>query len=187
MRFSESFAKQNGYSIDRLIASANMFDILPSSAAPATVQLSKELEDAKELARSTFRSLPQSIERSSILNALGRMGQSSLKHKIRYRAQPIVDVIGARLPELTKVIDEAVDCRNHYVHGSAGSFDYNANFGTVCFFIDALEFVFAASDLIEAGWEVETWSQIPTSMSHPFAKFRVTYVERLRELKRLLG
>ncbi len=186
LRFSNSFAEQNDYSLDRLIRSANMFGILPSSAVPSDVQLSKELEAAKEVSRNTFVPLPSSPERDSVLSALGRMGKSSLKQKIRHRGQQIVNAVGERFPELLTVTDEAVNCRNYYVHGGEPRFDYSGNFNTVMFFIDTLEFVFAASDLIEAGWDVKTWSNIPTTMSHPFARFRVNYATHLQEMKALL-
>jgi hypothetical protein len=54
------------------------------------------------------------------------------------------------------------------------------------FFVDALEFVFAASDLIEAGWDANAWSIVPTTMTHPFSRFRVGYIARLQQLKNLL-
>lgn len=76
-RFSKCFAKQNSYDVDRLIGAANMFDILPSSAVPSDVPLSKELEEAKEASRRAFRSLPPSPERTSVLGALGRVGKGT--------------------------------------------------------------------------------------------------------------
>jgi hypothetical protein len=48
LRFSNSFAEQQRYGIERLIGSANMFDILPSSAVPSAVPLTEELKAAKE-------------------------------------------------------------------------------------------------------------------------------------------
>jgi hypothetical protein len=64
------------------------------------------------------------IARLSILSDLARVKKSKLKHKIRHRAQFVSSALGARFDELTLVTDEAVDCRNHYVHGSEPSFDY---------------------------------------------------------------
>lgn len=131
--------------------------------------LSAELDSAREQARTMFRTLPPSDERNSVLGALGRLGKNSLKQKIRHRAQILIDVVGERFPELCTVTDEAVNCRNHYVHGSEPRLDYSENFGIVSFFTDTLEFVFAASDLVEAGWDLKAWSQQDTTMSHPFA------------------
>lgn len=131
--------------------------------------------------------MPKSPERESVLNALGRIGKSSLKQKIRHRAQWLIDALGAaRFPELLLVTDEAVNSRNYYVHGGEPRFDYSGNCDTLDFFIDTLEFVFATSDLIEAGWDIKAWSEMPTSMSHPFARYRVNYAGQLQKLKALL-
>ena len=165
-----------------------MFDILPKSAVPEPAPLSQELKDAKDKSRSTFLALPRSYERDSFLNALGRIGETRLKQKIRHRIGTIVAATGdGQFPELAVVTDAAVVCRNHYVHGSDAQFDYNRNFNTVTFFTDTLEFVFAVSDLADAGWDLKTWSSAPTGMSHPFAAFRINYTLRLAELKALLG
>jgi hypothetical protein len=184
-RFFASFRQQR-FDVARLVGAANMFDILPASAVPQTVELSSELAAAAKLARETFAKLPESAERASILSALGRLGTPALKHKIRHRVKVISDVVGERFPELTKVTDEAVNCRNHYVHGSAPSFDYDENFDCVTFFTRTLEFVFAASDLVEAGWNIKEWLAGWTAMRHPFDEFRIDYKDRLQRLKALL-
>lgn len=185
-RFYHCFAGQNYYDTDRLIAAANMFDILPGTAVPAGVTLSPELAEAKEACRRIFKKLPDSIERQSVLGALGRVGKSNLKQKIRHRAQPLIQALDGKFPEMTLVIDEAVNCRNHYVHGTDPRFNYNENSNTLSFFTNTLEFVFGVSDLMEAGWDVVAWSKIPTSMAHPFAAYRVNYDLAIRELKKLL-
>jgi|HubBroStandDraft_2_1064218.scaffolds.fasta_scaffold18838_2 hypothetical protein len=186
-RFSNCFAKQNSYDIDRLIGAANMFDILPSGAVPSDVQLSKELEDAKLASRDAFRQLPRTLERDSVLGALGRVGEANLKHKVRHRAGIILKAIGAGFLDLTLTTDEAVNCRNFYVHGGDASLDYNANFDRVTFFTQTLEFVFAASDLVEAGWDIKAWSTTGTTMSHPFGRYRINYAQELQALKALLA
>jgi hypothetical protein len=185
-RFFHSFARQRMYDIDRLVGAANMFDILPSSAAPHLVPITDDLERAQKASRELFRALPQTPERDSILGALGRMGRSSLKHKVRHRAARLVELVGERFPDLLTVVDESVNCRNYYVHGSESPFDYDRNFNAVIFFIDTLEFVFAASDLIEAGWDIRSWIQRGTTMSHPFGRYRVSYPIALNHLKDLL-
>jgi hypothetical protein len=186
-RFHTSFANQRRYSVERLVGAANTFDILPKSAAPKEVELSEELQDAKRRCRKIFDALPASYERSSVLNALGRMGKASLKHKTRYRARYIVDAVGERFPELGSVLDEAIDCRNHYVHGSASKIYYSRNFDMVTFFTDTLEFVFAASELTEAGWNIRAFIETATSMSHPFGAYRISYDAKLQALKVLVG
>jgi hypothetical protein len=186
-RFFNSFAKQSYYDVDRLVGSANMFDILPDSAVPSVVEISDDLKAAKEGSEKMFRALPRTPERDSVLNVLGRIGKSALKQKIRHRARLLVNATGGRFNEITTVTDEAVNCRNHYVHGSDPSFDYNAHFGMVEFFTDALEFVFAASELIEGGWDLKAWSDKGSSMSHPFGRFLVGYGTYLKQLKTLLS
>jgi ApeA N-terminal domain 1 len=187
VRFSECFSKQHTYSHDRLVAAANMFDILPASAVPPDIELSGEIKGAIDRSREAFRALSQSVERDSILSALGRLGKANLKQKIRYRANMLVSAVGDRLSEITLVTDEAVNCRNHYVHGTAPRFDYNSHGAMPLFFTDTLEFVFAISDMIEAGWDFKKWFKTPVAMRHPFAAYRYNYKRQLRELKLLLA
>lgn len=160
-----------------------MFDILPAEAVPPDVAMTTDLRDAKVKCQEIFSKLSNSPERDSILGALGRIGKSSLKQKIRHRAGLLTDAVGNRFPELFTVTDEAVNCRNFYVHGSSPRFDYSKNFGLVSFFTDTLEFVFAASDFIESGWDIHAWIKAPTGMSHPFGGYRVSYAANLKELK----
>jgi hypothetical protein len=163
-----------------------MFDVLPSTACPDTVSLSSDLENARTKARNEFRGLPDSPERNSILSALGRIGKASLKRKVRERIKLITGIVGGQFPELDMVADYAVDCRNHYVHGSPSRINFTENFDQVTFFIDTLEFVFAASDLIESGWDILSWSSQGTMHSHPFGRYRINYLNNLSRFKKLL-
>ena len=141
---------------------------------------------AKERCSNICKELPVSPERDSLLSALGRVGKSTLKNKIRYRSKLLSEAVGERFPDLDTVTDEAVNCRNYFVHGSEPRFDYGNYPDVWNFFTDTLEFVFAASDLIEAGWDVKAWCSTPTSMSHPFGAYRISYAENLRKLRSLL-
>jgi hypothetical protein len=185
-RFFTFFAKRE-YTIDRLIAAANMFDILPDSAVPINVEPLEELKRATDECYKIFKSLPQSSDRANVLLTLRRIGKSVLKDKIRHRGQILIDKIGQVLPNIFTVIDAAVNCRNHYVHGSKTRFDYNANFDAVIFFTDTMEFVFAASDLVEAGWDVKVWCEASNGMSHPFGQFCANYSENHRRFRSLIG
>jgi hypothetical protein len=185
-RFFNSFARQRTYDIDRLVGAANMFDILPTSAVPDSVTIPVCLGLAQKASRELFRALPQTLERDIILGALGRIGKSSLKHKVRHRADRLAQLAGEWFPDLLTVVDESVNCRNYYVHGSETTFDYDRNFNAVVFFTDTLEFVFAASDLIEAGWDIRSWIMQGTTMSHPFGRYRVNYPLALKNLNKLL-
>jgi hypothetical protein len=185
-RFFNSFRRQRLYDIDRLIGSANMFDILPDSALPSDTPVSEELGYAQATARGLFRNLPRSAERDSVLGTLGRLGKHSLKRKARHRAARIVEAAREWFPDLLTVVDEGVNCRNYYVHGGEPRFDYDRNFDAVTFCTNTLEFVFAASDLIEAGWDIRSWITHGTTMTHPFGQYRVAYSPALKQLKALL-
>jgi hypothetical protein len=163
-----------------------MFNILPSPAVPSDVPLTDELKTAQAAGRKIFENLKTSPERDSILALSVALEKAVSSKRIRHRARLVHDAAAARFPELFAVCDEAVNCRNHYVHGGDPGFDYNANFNAMMFFTDTLEFVFAASDLIEAGWDLKAWRENPTTMSHPFAAYRVNYAAHLQKLKRLL-
>jgi hypothetical protein len=186
-RFFANLYNQRFYDQSRLIGAANMFDLLPSSSIPQEISLPPELQKAKKVCRDIFIRLPDSIERSSVLNELGRLGKSKLKHKIRYRAQIILSRTGeGRFPELLSVINDAVDCRNHYVHGSEAKINYSASFfETAGFFTDTLEFVFGVSDLIECGWDFPGWISKGSSLSHPFSAYVFNYKESLSRFKRV--
>lgn len=188
VRFANCFAKQNRFGVDRIVAAANMYDILPQDVVPAAVELPTDIKEVATAARSAFKKLIKSDQRDSMLNAIGRLGKAQLKAKIRYRAQIVIDKLGERrFPDIMMVCDEAVDCRNHFVHGSEDpSFDYMANFAAVNFFTLTLEFIFALSDLIECGWDPEPWLSNGTTKSHPFGAFLVDYKSYLAELKALL-
>ncbi len=183
-RFSESFAMESTFSTDRLIGSANMFDLLPASAVPKSIALSEDLRRARGASQILFKALPSSAERDSVLAVLGRLGHPSLKRKVRHRAGLVVDMLGQQLPHLVEVLDLAIDARNHFVHGTESKIDYVTNFfETAAFFCRTLEFVFVVSDLIEAGWDAKAWRKNGTTGSHPLASFLPGYPHGLQRLQ----
>ena len=163
-----------------------MFDVLPDAAVPPNADLSEQLKTAKNDCHKIFKDLPYSLERNSVLSALGRVGSVTLKHKVRHRALLLIGKAENLFSDLFTVTDEAVNCRNHYVHGSSSHIDYSTETDVFIFLTDTLEFVFAASDLIEAGWDIKTWRKNGTTMSHPFGRYCVTYEAQLQNLKSLL-
>jgi hypothetical protein len=184
-RFSTTFAHQTFYNIDRVIGAANMFDILPSSAFSQPIECN--LAEARDNALRAFQNLPDSSEKHRVLSALGQIGKvKTLKNKVQSRARLITNIIGDRFPELDMVLDQAVDCRNYYVHGSEARIDYNRHTDQVTFFTDTLEFVFAASDLVESGWDINAWANQGTTLSHQFGRYRANYSSNLSALKVLL-
>lgn len=186
-RFSDGFAKEQWFDLDRLVGGANMFDLLPSSAVPRSVTLTPKLQSARNDSKALFEALPQSPERDSVLGALGRLKKPNLKRKIAHRAAPVVAALGTRLPHLLDVLDLAVDARNYFVHGGPTKLDFTGALQpSLHFLTEALEFTFALSDLHEAGWPIGNILRNGTVQSHPFGMFLASYDGELGLLKTAL-
>ena len=177
--------KANKYGPERLVAAANMFDILPTDAVPSTFDLPDELAVTRDKCTTLFRMHPAGVDRNSALSALGRLGKPSLPKKVAHRVAIIDSKLGEQFPELQFVTSIAVRCRNFFVHGNSTDFDYQKFEPFVPFLTDALEFVFAASDFIEAGWDAQRWNASLHGRGHSFARFRARYEIQLAELQRV--
>lgn len=186
-RFSDGFTQENWFDTDRLIGAANMFDLLPADVGPKALALPPALKLAHDEGRKLFKALPQSLERDSVLNALGRLKQPSLKRKIHHRAKPIISAFGDQFPHIEAVIDLAVDARNYFVHGGVSKYDFTGPLsGYLHFFTETLEFIFAASDLHDAGWPIENLAKNGTIQSHPFGHMLVAFGEYVQSLAAVL-
>jgi len=185
LRFSENFSFQYDFNHARIIGAANMFDILPSEVFSSSEQLPDNLLEAKKEARKIFKVLPESLERDSVLGELGRLGKKKLKHKIRDRVNLILENVDHNFDDLMNVTDEAVDCRNFYVHGSLkkNKPDYGNHPDLISFFTMTLEFVFALSDLIDAGWDANSWINKQGYISHPFSHYCSQYDVNIKMFK----
>ena len=84
----QSFRHQNRYSIDRLVAAANMFDILPEHAVGRASGVSEEVASAGDKCKELFQNIHPCSERDSILGALGRIGKHNLKTKVKPHGLP---------------------------------------------------------------------------------------------------
>lgn len=186
-RYDSCLGKGNFYDADRLIAAANMFDILPTEAVPCTSDLSIELLEAKEKCLVILKKQTPSIERDSVISALKRMSKPSLTKKVIYRSNIVESRLGSKFSDLSFVMKTAVKCRNYYVHGGQDDFNFEAINHLTSFLTEALEFVFVASDLIEAGWDVGRWSTGYQGYGHCFKRFKFDYEENLADLKTLLN
>ena len=184
-RFATAFF--GSYGINRIVGAANMFDLLPESHAPKKKKPDAPLVEAVKHSREIFKALPDSFAKQSVLSALGRVGTASLRDKVFYRADKIISTVGNKLPDLHMPCNHAVLARNHYVHGSQASFDYQAHFAEFAFITDTLEFVFATSDLLDIGWYLKGWLDGGTSMTHDFGAFIVNYTGNIRRLNALIG
>jgi len=185
-RFHSLFVKGNRFGVDRLVAAANIFDIFPSIAAGSQPQLSPDLKKACADAKYTFKALPQSYERDSVLNALGRVGKPSLKHKVKARVAVLRARAPTRFPQLEDIVELAVDCRNYFVHGTPPKIGSSAIEQLVPFLTETLEFVFACADLCDCGWSFEEFLQRGTTMSHPFGSYKVNYSDQIRMMQGLV-
>lgn len=174
------------YTSDTLIKLANMFDLIPNSAYQnEPVVLSDDILKAKNDCRAIFKALPPSSERDSILGALGRLGSKSLKNKIMDRYKVLERANFVDLDRIDIVISQAVDCRNFFVHGTSYRFDYLKDFSHVCFFIDTLSFIYAASEMVQSGWTSSNWQPIEFN-THPFSMYIMDYEWELDSLDRTL-
>ena len=175
------------YGKDRIVGAANMFDLLPDTHVPSKKELNEETRDAVKESRERFKVLPDSFARQSMLSALGRVGTASLRDKICHRADILTKADSKKFAELHLPCSQAVLCRNRYVHGSEAAFNYSEEFKAFIFLTDTLEFVFAASDLIELGWDYNSWCEKRPLSSHNFGSYVVNYERNLQILKQLLN
>ena len=171
------------YDYNRIIAAANVFELLPDDVYGERPSLSSDFCAAVEASRKIFRSLLPSEERDSMLGDLGRVGGRKLKQKIKLRAKNIRDSIDQVLPDLGTVIDEAVNLRNYYVHGTPPRIRIDQRLQLVHFLTNSLEFIFFASDFIDAGWNIVDWCNKAKPIGHPFHDYLVHYQEDLKTLK----
>ncbi|MCT8863674.1 hypothetical protein K5S30_10335 [Shewanella xiamenensis] len=173
----------NNYDVDRVVRCANIFDLIPDKAM---IELSEDLIEAKNKAKKIFRELPDSLEKTSLLQALGRLGIKTLKDKINDRIEIILSNCKIKFDGLQFVAHQAVDCRNYFVHGGNKKFDYESNLNMVNFLTDTLEFIFVVSDLIECGWDIDDWLK-SFALSHKVGQYCIAYPHYLTELNSIIS
>ncbi len=116
-------------------------------------------------------------QKEDVLNALGRIRSNRrLRKIIEHRAEKVLAHFGdGKLKDLEKMIRLAVECRNYYTHGSGNTRSRDANFadhGFVCLLTELLEFIYAASELLECGWDTSTSA---LDSWHPIGGFVTNY------------
>ena len=180
-RFHDCIARGSTYDRDRLIAAANLFDLLPSSVFDEKPSVPQPILVAVQ----EFRAIVQRLRKShgeqremldGVLGGLGRINRLTLKQKVRARARCILERLDTQFPELERVINKAVDGRNRYVHGTPSRLMESGNEANlVVFFTQSLEFIFGVADLVDAGWDVVGWYNRNPHGSHPFAEYAISY------------
>ncbi|MBF0163863.1 MAG: hypothetical protein HQM01_05025 [Magnetococcales bacterium] len=185
-RYDKCLRKGNVYSINRLVAAANMFDLLPEDALPSSYKLDDTLNGIVGSCIEQLRKLPSGIDRDSALSALKRLGKPSLPKKVVYRAHIVDSELGDSLPDLQFVAKEAIKCRNYFVHGSH---EYNIERiqPFIHFLTDSLEFIFVISDFIDSGWRAKNWLARAPGISNNFGLFIDGYKIELRRFKEVIG
>lgn len=183
-RYLECMRHGNEYGPDRLVAAANMFDLLPADAVPTLASLPDDLATTRDACVRMLRGHPPGIDRDSALSALGRLGQPSLPKKVAHRASIVESKLGARFPNLQFAAKVAVGIRNFFVHGSGGGIHYSKVEHLVPFLTDTLEFIFAASDFIDAGWDAHRWDSEAHGWGHTFSRYRSEFDAAIAELLR---
>lgn len=185
-RFAACFNSET-YSIDRIVGAANMYDLLPGTHVPKNIELDCQTSKAINESRERFKNLHDSFARQSILSSLGRVGMASLRDKVCHRASIIISQNPDFFSELHFPCSHAILCRNHFVHGSEASFNYEQEFFSYVFLTDTLEFVFAISDLIELGWDCNYWCSQSMTGGHAFGRYLSEYQKNLERLKDLVS
>ena len=178
------------YKSDTLIKLSNLFDILPSDDNKRIVPvLSDELIQAREKAEIAFSDLPDSLEKNLVLGTLRKIGKAkrkTLRDRILDRYNILSEENFVELNEINTVIKQIVRCRNYFVHGTAGEFDYLKNTDLICFFIDTLSFIYAASEMIQSGWSFNNWESNDFN-EHPFSVYLCSYNEYVSQLTEAIG
>lgn len=182
----DGMRRGESYGGARLVASANMFDLLPSDAVPNKSELTAEMMDAKVQCTAILRRLPHGYERESALNAIGRVGRPSLTKRVLHRAHIVASKAAGHLNELDLVVRTAIASRNYFVHGDE-HYDFSRMSPHVSFLTDSLEFIFGASDLIESGWDFERWLAGGKGYGHGYSRYMLRYPAGLVQLKRTLN
>lgn len=173
------------YDAARLVSAANVFDHLPSDDFQSPV-IQDILRAPIEAFRQTLKALPPSIQRDALLGALGRVAAPTHKQKVRYRSTRPACAIGHIVPDLEEILDFAIDCRNLYTHGSGSDVTRRLGPRFIAFLTNTLEFVFATSDLIEAGWDIAEWCDRQRFAGHPFYNFLYGYSQNLDDYRKAL-
>ena len=154
--FYSSYFQGSSYSSDRLITAANMFDIFPGKALKKALPNEAEglLASLRNQVKEDFSSFKELKE--SLLFSIGALTKKTLKERILERLdvlKPALDLNKSTYEDLEYIVGFAVKCRNFYVHGT----EHKKLTPNLCFefqsaFVDALEFIYAMSELVESGW-----------------------------------
>ncbi|WP_155914561.1 ApeA N-terminal domain 1-containing protein [Asticcacaulis sp. AC460] len=183
-RFQNSFRKENYYSIDRVIAAANLFDLIPDRHFPKKVELPECVVEAVKACTTIFEALPESSFQKTILVELSKLGASKLKEKVKVWAKDLISQSAGVLDEIEYVIDRAINCRNYFVHGGKSEFKYLENTQLLSFLVRTLEFCYALPELMRGGLIWDYWLRTYRGGNHPFSSYVYEYADCLKLLQK---
>ena len=155
-----------------------MFDL---AITPPPKGISDDLAKVKDECLRALRALPKSDDRGSAIMALSRIGTPTLMQKVLTR----VAVLRGHflLEDLDKVLRQAILCRNYFVHGPGDErFNYEVVEHHTAFLTETLEFVFAAAELVECGWDGNEWRRRHHTSQHWFSRFVSEYKHESQSL-----
>lgn len=155
--FARCHEMHNRYDYNRLVEAANCFDVLPKEDTGTAAAFSKEARDLTSDFRRKIKSLSSQKEKEIIRSRIAYLLSKDLKSKIAHRASIVESKLSPRLDGLTDVTRLAVGARNYFSHGSASKTKKEKIRDKYSMLTEALEFVYAISELIECGWDPIPW------------------------------
>jgi hypothetical protein len=156
-RFDDCRRMGNNFTEDRLIAAANMFDLITFSDK---TEIDPSLLEVRTACLELLKNVPSSDDRDGVISAFQRIGKPTLRKKILAQ----IDVLHPHfhLEDLDIIVRQAVLFRNYLVHGPGDKrFVIEVGETHMAFLTETLEFIFAVSELIRNGWRANEWYTRP--------------------------
>ena len=115
----------------------------------------------------------------------GKSEENGLANRIISRSKETIEKFPKNMQNALKdVIKSAVTCRNQFVHGPRKG-KKAVNYGNcVIFYSDTLEFLFLASELVDCGWNMNSWMSKKARDWHPFVLYIDSFDDRYRMCKK---
>lgn len=179
--FASCHENHNRYDQDRLVAAANIFDLLPESDTTQGQNFSEEARALVDEFKTKVETLSSDEEKKTLRSRSGHLLSTNLKSKIRHRASLIESKFPKKLSGLNRAVDLAVNARNSFVHGSGSRKKKEFYSEHISLLTNVLEFVYATSELIVCGWDPVPWIEGGIS-ANPFGHFLLDFPQ----IKRIL-
>lgn len=166
--------REETFTIDRLVAAANAFDLLPFKSEPLPPQVQDKLTDLQKVVKSSL----QPPYRDPILSAIGRLKGLNLRSKIVARFHVLPPALQSKCPDMDTVIGYCVQARNYFVHGTEPpTLSAKIIEAYSVFFTQTLEFIFIVTELFDCGWNSKA------ADSRWFSSYLENYKHDLKDLK----